>query len=211
MSVALIPMAVTSQENVQAGLPKNMVLDPGWFDGDRTKFEDWWREIRLFLKSNRVMETNDRITAILARLRRGVAGIYAQRKLDELDKELGTQDWDDFVKEFKTTFSNKMKAADAEWRIETFKQGKKNTADFIIKFEALAIKMDTDKLHAIFLLKKNVQHDIIKTILGYPSIAMPETLKEWKVAITSVEQEYEFMEGRHDYKTSTGMTYGGRG
>jgi len=34
MSVAPEPMAVTSQENVQAGLPKNMVLDLGWFDGD---------------------------------------------------------------------------------------------------------------------------------------------------------------------------------
>ena len=29
MSVALALMAVTSQENIQAGLPKNMVLDPG--------------------------------------------------------------------------------------------------------------------------------------------------------------------------------------
>ena len=66
MSVALAPMAVTSQENVQAGLPKNMIPDLGWFDSDRTKFEDWWRGIRLFLKSNRVIETNDRITAILA-------------------------------------------------------------------------------------------------------------------------------------------------
>ena len=28
------PMTVTGQENVQARLPKNMVLDPGWFDGD---------------------------------------------------------------------------------------------------------------------------------------------------------------------------------
>ena len=60
------------------------------------------------------METDDRITAILARLRRGVAGIYAQKKLDELDKELGTQNWDDFIKEIKMTFSDKMKAADAE-------------------------------------------------------------------------------------------------
>jgi len=34
MSVAPEPMAVTSQENVQAGLPKNMVLDLGWFDSD---------------------------------------------------------------------------------------------------------------------------------------------------------------------------------
>jgi len=137
-------------------MPKNMVLDPRWFDGDRTKFEDWWRGMRLFLKSNRVMETDDRITAILTHLRRGVVGIYVQQKLDELDEELGTQDWDNFVKEIKTTFSDKTKTADAKWKIEMFKQGKKNTADSIIEFEALAIKADTDELHAIFVLKKNV-------------------------------------------------------
>ena len=115
------------------------------------------------------------------------------------------------MKELKMTFSDKMKAADAEWKIETFKQGKKNMANFIIEFKALAIKADTDELHAIFLLKKNAQHKIIKTILGYPPIAMPEILKEWKVVITSVGQGYEFTKGRHDYKTSTGTTYGGRG
>ena len=54
------------------------------------------------------------------------------------------------------TFSNKSKAVDAEWKIETFKQGKRNTVDFIIEFEALAMKVNTDELHAIFLLKKNV-------------------------------------------------------
>ena len=92
-------------------------------------------------------------------------------------------------------FSDKTKVADAEWKIETFKQGKKNTVDFIIEFKALAMKADTDELHAIFLLKKNVRHDIIKTILGYPPIAMSKTLKEWKVAITSVGQGYESIEG----------------
>ena len=155
------------------------------------------------------METNDRITVILARLRGGVVGIYAQQKLDELNKELGTQDWDDFMKELKMIFSDKMKAADTKWKIETFKQGKENMADFIIEFKALAMKVDIDELHAIFLLKKNAQHDIIKIILGYPLIAMPKTLKEWKVAITSVGQGYESTEGRHDYKTSTRMNYGG--
>ena len=90
MSVAPAPVAVANSKNVQTGMPKNMVLDPGWFDGDQTKFEDWWRGIRLFLKSNRVIETDNRITVILACLRRDVVGIYAQQKLDELDKELGT-------------------------------------------------------------------------------------------------------------------------
>ena len=60
------------------------------------------------------METNNRITVILACLRGGVVGIYTQRKLNELDEELRTQNWDDFVKEIKTSFSDKTKAADAE-------------------------------------------------------------------------------------------------
>jgi len=42
MSVAPAPAAATVSENVQAGLLKNMLPDPGWFDGDRLKFEDWW-------------------------------------------------------------------------------------------------------------------------------------------------------------------------
>jgi len=75
MSTAPAP-AVAMNENVQAGMLKNIVPDLGWFDSNQTKFKDWWREIRLFLKSNRVIETNDRITAILAHLRGGVVGIY---------------------------------------------------------------------------------------------------------------------------------------
>ena len=140
MLTALVP-AVTVNKNRQTGMPKNMVPDPGQFDGDQTKFKDWWRGMRLFLKSNRVMETNDRITVILACLRGGVVGIYAQRKLDEPDEETETQDQKEFVQKIKITFSNKTKIADAEWKIETFKQGKKNIADFMIGFDALAMKV----------------------------------------------------------------------
>jgi len=42
----------------------------------------------------------------------------------------------------------------------------------MIEFDTLAMKADTDELHAIFLLKKNVQQDIIETILEYLPIAM---------------------------------------
>ena len=73
-----------------------------------------------------------------------------------MSKELSTQDWNNFIEEIKMIFSDKIKAADAEWKIEFFKQEKKNIADFMIEFKVLAIKADIDKLHAIFLLKKNV-------------------------------------------------------
>ena len=39
---------------------------------------------------------------------------------------------------------------------------------------------------------------------------MPESLKKWKVAITSVGQGYESMKGHHNYKIGTETTYRGR-
>jgi len=42
----------------------------------------------------------------------------------------------------------------------------------MIKFEALAIKAETDDIHTIFLLKNNFRMDIIKIILKYSPIAI---------------------------------------
>jgi len=41
MSSAPAPAAVATSKNVQAGVLKNMVPDPRWFNGDQMKFEDW--------------------------------------------------------------------------------------------------------------------------------------------------------------------------
>jgi len=101
-----------------------------------------------------------------------------QKKINELEDKEDIQDWKEFVKEVKTAFSNKSKAVDAKWKIETFQQSKKHITDFMIKFEALAMKAETDNIYVIFLLKKNIWTDIIKTILGYPPMAAPDILKE---------------------------------
>ena len=99
---------------------KSIVSDLGWFDGNRTKFEDWQRGIRLFLKDNKVVAIENKITVVLAQLRGSIAEIYAQKKIDELGDEEDTQDWEELIKEIKTTFSKKSKVADVEWKIETF-------------------------------------------------------------------------------------------
>jgi len=81
------------------------------------------------------------------------------------DKE-DTQDWEEFVREIKTIFSNKSKIADAKWKIKIFKQDKKHIANFMIKFKALAMKAKINDIHTIFLLKKNIRIDIIKNNIG---------------------------------------------
>jgi len=56
---------------------------------------------------------------VLVQLREGIAGIYIQKKINELEDKEDTQDWKEFVKEIKTAFSDKSKAVNAEWKIET--------------------------------------------------------------------------------------------
>jgi len=70
-----------------------------------------------------------------------------------------------------------MKEANEKWCIETFMQGKKHIADFLIKFMALASKAQTDNQHVIFFLKKNVNREIIKAIMAYSPIQAPKSLK----------------------------------
>jgi len=48
----------------------------------------------------------------------------------------------------------------------------------MIEFKTLAMKTETNNMYAIFLLKKNVRNNIIKTILEYLPITAPETFKE---------------------------------
>ena len=52
-------------------------------------------------------------------------------------------------------FSDKTKIADAEWKIKSFKQEKKNTADFMIEFDVLAMKADIDEMHAIVMIQSS--------------------------------------------------------
>jgi len=48
----------------------------------------------------------------------------------------------------------------------------------MIEFKVLAMKAETDNINAIFLLKKNVRNNIIKIILEYSLIVVPESLKK---------------------------------
>ena len=75
----------------------------------------------------------------------------------------------------------------------------------------LSMKAKTNNMHVIFLLKKNVRTNIIKTILEYPPMAVLEILKEWKMVIISVRQGYKSMESQYDYKMETEVTYRDKG
>ena len=116
------PMARTAPASapIEVVNHKSMVLEPGWFNGDRKTFEDQWKAIKLYLRANKVTDADKKIITVLGRFRGGTAGAFAQQKLDKLDEEDDTPSWDTFEAELQLVYSNKIKKADIEWRIETF-------------------------------------------------------------------------------------------
>jgi len=73
------------------------------------------------------------------------------------------------------------------------------------------MKAETNDIHAVFLLKKNVRSNIIKTILEYLYNAVPKTLESWKTLIISVGQRYESTKIRQDYRIGSEIIYEGKG
>jgi len=75
----LAPMARTAPVSTPAEVVnhKSMVPEPGWFNGDRKTFKDWWRAIKLYLRANKITDADEKIIAVLDRFRGGTAGAFA--------------------------------------------------------------------------------------------------------------------------------------
>ena len=188
MLTVLVPVLAGT---LQAVMPKNMVLDLKWFDENWMIFENWWREIQSFLKSNKIIVTEDKITISLTQ-RKHCRDICIERKLMRWKKKKIFRIGIDLLKKSRQHSATRVRQQIPNGKSSYLdKKRKKHITKFMIKFEVLAIKAETNNMHAIFLLKKNIRTDIIKTILGYPPIVVPETLKEWNVIITLVRQGYK--------------------
>ena len=186
-----------------------LIPDPGKFEGSREKFEDWWRSIQLFLTFNKVTTDNDKIIACISRMHNGTAGALAALIADRINRN-NKITWKEFEKEMKEAFIDGKEKEKSEVAIETLVQGRRPIIDYLVEFNLLKNKAGTDDQHAVFLLKKNVWKDIIRTILSFPPTNLPTNLAEWTNVIKSVGIGAETMH-MFDKHTSSGVTYGGSG
>jgi hypothetical protein len=163
--------------------------------------------MKLFLKFNKVNSPDMKITATISRMRGGTAGNFATHWTDKVANMDDTMNWKAFDDDLTGSFSMGNEKETTQWKIKSFKQGNRHIADFLIEFHVLKTASKTDDAHAIFLLKKNIRQDIIKTILGYPPAAIPDNITEWLEAIKSVGMGYEANEMRKDIRTESSITY----
>jgi hypothetical protein len=147
--------------------------------------------MKLFLKFNKVDSPDMKITAIISQMRGGTAGNFATHWTDKVANMDDTMDWKAFKEDLTGSFSMENEKESTQWKIESFKQGNRHITDFLIKFHVLKTTSKTDNAHTIFLLKKSIRQDIIKTILSYSLDSIPDSLTKWLVAIKSIGLGYK--------------------
>ena len=76
--------------------------------------------MKLYLRVNKVTNTDKKIITVLGRFQKGTAGAFVQQKLDKINGEDNTPSWDAFKAELQLVYSDKIKKTDTKWRIETF-------------------------------------------------------------------------------------------
>jgi len=55
--------------------------------------------MKLYLRANKITDADKKIIAVLGRFRGGTTGVFAQQKLDRLDRGDNTLSWDAFEAE----------------------------------------------------------------------------------------------------------------
>ncbi|EKM73695.1 hypothetical protein AGABI1DRAFT_134247 [Agaricus bisporus var. burnettii JB137-S8] len=90
----------------------------------------------LFLKYNKVTDTDQKIIATIVRLKGPVPSCFADIWTEKIATNF-TYTWDTFEEELKTSFGKGNEKDIAEERIESLKQGNRNTMDFLVEFTAL--------------------------------------------------------------------------
>ncbi|EKM73947.1 hypothetical protein AGABI1DRAFT_95973 [Agaricus bisporus var. burnettii JB137-S8] len=143
--------------SAQTDALKSLIPNPKDFGGNREQFSEWWRSMTLFLKYNKITDTDQKIIATIVRLKGPVPSCFADIWTEKIATNF-TYTWDTFEEELKTSFGKGNEKDIAEERIESLKQGNRNTMDFLVEFTALMYKAKIDDQHAIFLLKRHT-HD----------------------------------------------------
>ena len=133
--------------------------DPGVFEGEINKFEDWWQKMRTWLMINETTipkESWDATAAVLSRMKGPRAGTFATQRL----AKGRDYTWDRLVRDIQQQFRPAAKPDWALAKLWGLKQGGMRIDDFVDQFQKLALEAGIADTHATNILEQNLDPDI---------------------------------------------------
>lgn len=200
-----------------------VIADPGSYEGEKAKFQEWWTKIQVWVKANWSAFDSDfeLASAIWSRMKGPTAGRYAETRMSECLNSSIWPTWDLLKREIENLFQPATELDWAKNTISKFKQGSMRIEDYTTKWASLARQAHISDEHGIFLLEANTAPEIIKTL--YTNGLRKSTTQETLAEIRRIGQAQEMYQLHHAGRTpfypkrpaftpsSGAKTYAGRG
>jgi hypothetical protein len=173
-STSTMKMADTQDAYLKA--LKKLLKEPGDFDGERYKFDDWWETLNLWLTPYERLDDKAKISGTLVRMTKGEAATWAKLKIQDFNEGKLTS-WDDFAKELKERFEDKNRIQKAANDLHNFVHTRGSLIRYLDQFEELKTIAKTDDKTALGYLKRGISVKYMRQMFGTPN-AVPDTYKE---------------------------------
>ncbi len=172
---------------------RQIVSDPGDFDGNRIKFEAWWNNMQIYLMGYAGVDDIARVMAVLSRFKTGEAEAWARIKKQEIIRSAGA-DWTTFSQELQERFEDVSKIQKARNDIHNFHQGNVSADAFIDQFEILKAESGTNDDTAYYLLTRGISKIVLDKLYGSKE-KVPTTYRELVPAIRAIGQNIDIVHG----------------
>lgn len=182
-------------------LSKLKTATPDTFDGDRSKYKDWKRQIDLALAANPKFSEAEKIIFILSYMKGGTAGPFADAMMRASSPQKPLL-FDDFHSKLVSRFHDPNLKITAQQEIQTLMQGNDRAEEFVQKFEALEADAGFDQEALITFFKRAIKRPIRQQLSLKSS--PPITLEEWK--IMTIEADKLFHQFKREEQFFTGIS-----
>ena len=213
-------------EDDEAKLYRQLASSPEDFDGNRTKFANWWANMQMYMMGFNKINSVGRIIGVLSRCTKGEVAAWAEVKKQQVLAG-ALKDWEAFKTQIEDRFNDPTRIQKAQHDIHGYVQGKEPVQTYIDHFENLKELSKISDADALYLFRRGLKPEVLSRIYA-ADVEGPTTYKELidkarKIGLnldiirgfknaavgasTSVKPSYP----SKDVKTGTGTTYGGSG
>ncbi|EPQ57733.1 hypothetical protein GLOTRDRAFT_23022, partial [Gloeophyllum trabeum ATCC 11539] len=160
---------------------KGHIAKPEYFDGNKTKFKAWWRQVLTYLRNNKkdfIMITDDeKIDYVISYLRGPKAEVWSQNYYDQYfkdDTESWEKTWATFETEITDAFQDSNLAAQAQIKIDHLHQGQRPVEEYFQELEILMTQAGYKKEDQYILktVRTSVNDALVDKVYGQVTVPM---------------------------------------
>ena len=197
------PMAPTATNNNTKGLGKSVSAKPDMFDGDKSKYVQWSRQLAVYF-AGYDNEPNDaqKILMTLSYMKgNNAAGRFADLYIQQKAGSLRSTPYPEFCDKLNSLFMPAALKRQAENELMKLRQGKETVEDYFVRMNQLVLQAEYSLVHhsriLIGIAHRGIKNEVVEFVeRGQPALMQTDDFNTWVDALVQADQVLREIEDR---------------